>query len=126
MKVRMRRYSVFPYFGLVVALLMIWVYLLNASCATPPGISHYDQTLVKWNDAMDSYRYQFERQTPEVQAKWTEEINPILLQASTALNTWGEAQNDYGKEQAFIALERQAFDLLAKYAIPTTTKEGDS
>jgi hypothetical protein len=122
----MKRYSTFPYVGLMCALLILWFYLVAGGCATPPGISHYDQTLAKWNDAMDSYRYQFERQTPEVQAKWTEEINPILLQASTALNTWGEAQNDYGKEQAFITLQRQAFDLLAKYAIPTTTEEGGS
>lgn len=120
----LRRFSVFPYVGLALALLMLWAYLATSGCATPPGVTKYDQALVKWNDAMDAYRYQFEKQSPEVQAKWTEEINPILLQASVALNTWGEAQNDYGKEQAFVTLQRQAFDLLAKYAIPTTTEEG--
>ena len=126
MKVRLKKFSVFPYVGIFICLLLLWGYLLVHGCATPPGISKYDQALVKWNDAMDAYRYQFDRQTPEVQAKWTEEINPVLLEASNALNLWGAAQNDYAKEQSFVALERQAFELLRKYAIPTTTEEGGS
>ncbi len=104
--------------GLVLVLL---VFVLTA-CATgpPPTPRHaYAKYLSNWNDFTESYKIHYEAQTLEVQADWTEHINPVLLKVSTALNAWGENPSSYDKEQSFLVLKREVERLLIKYSAPT-------
>ncbi len=102
-------------------LLLVVLAMFFVACATgpPPTPRHaYAKYLSNWNDFTESYRIHYETQTPEVQAQWTENINPILLKVSTALNVWGENPTSYDKEQAFLVLKREAERLLITYSAP--------
>jgi hypothetical protein len=101
---------------LLAAAVLVCVMALAIGCATTMK-GKYAQSLAGWNDMMDAYRYQHGLQTPEVQAKWDQEIAPHLLEASMALDKWGLAQTDQLKADAYIALQRQAFALLLRYGI---------
>jgi len=82
----------------------------------------YARALSSWNDMMDSYRIHYEAQDPQTQRVWNQNINPLLLESSMALDAWGMSQDDKTKADAFIAMERQAVRLLLDYGVPTTTK----
>lgn len=101
---------------LLLPVLVLMCLALVIGCGSTAKV-RYANSLAGWNDAMDSYRFQHSLQTPEVQVEWDQKIAPHLLEASMALDKWGLAQTDSLKEQAFIALERQALTLLIKYGV---------
>lgn len=111
----------------LVVLVLLFVMPSLSGCSTtqmPTPRHSYASYLAKWNDMMDSYRFHYEMQTPETQAKWDEKIQPTIEASSKALDAWGGSPNSYDKEQAFLALEREALRLFALYAIPERREVG--
>ncbi|MHC4310863.1 MAG: hypothetical protein ACYSW3_00145 [Planctomycetota bacterium] len=94
------------------------LYAMTSGCAhlkTAEG--RYADGLSTFNDYMDTYRYHYAMQTPEVQAEWDREITPIADKASKALGLWKGTLDDATKEDAYIALERQFWNLLIQYGM---------
>lgn len=107
----------FCYLFLIILVLM-GIALLSGGCAhmkTAEG--RYAEALSTFNDYMDTYRYHYAMQTPEVKAEWDREITPIADKASKALGLWKGTLDDTTKEDAYIALQRQFWDLLIDYGM---------
>jgi hypothetical protein len=97
---------------------LLTIAALSLQCAhmkTAEG--RYAEGLSTWNDYMDTYRYHYAMQTPEVKAEWDREITPIAAKGSAALDLWKGTLNDATKEDAYIALQRQFWGLLIDYGM---------
>ena len=99
---------------LSVVALVIMV-MVSFGCATTSMKHFHAQQLATFNDFMDSYRFHYERASPERQAEWDEKITPILKELSGALDEWESALNDETKEEAVLSLIRRVNRLLLEY-----------
>jgi len=84
--------------------------------ATLTPEQRYAEAVVTFNSIYETYLDEYDKATPEVQAKWKEEIDPRMADASLALRTWGTALRDglslEVKEQSFIHLKNIAWKML--------------
>ena len=85
------------------AISMVLAVMFLSSCAgmssapvTPQ--SKYYAALKFFNDTVEQYQAYYMAASPETKAKWKAEINPIIKQASAALDLWADAIGTYGAE----------------------------
>ncbi|MHA2068296.1 MAG: hypothetical protein ACXABY_28370 [Candidatus Thorarchaeota archaeon] len=101
------------------AVLLVIVFLLTGCAMFQAKTSQgrYDEALASWNSIVKEYRLQYAMQTPETKAKWDNLFVVPLYEAGIALGAWGNALDDFTKEQAFSLLKNQAIKLLFQYQI---------
>ncbi len=108
--------------GLALAVLVLFVALgCTKQVVIPDEVKHeytHGQALKFFNDATDSYLYNLERADRATQLLLIEKVNPVIREASAALDKWGLALNDATSKQAYIDLERQLVRLFIAHAIP--------
>jgi hypothetical protein len=102
----------------------IFILLLVMSCASAYQTFYVVDT--EFTAAVTSYNIKYEAASPTLQAKWNKEIDPLILQANTALDVWQAslaAGDSKDKAEIFLALKSQIFTLFQKYDIIKVTEE---
>lgn len=87
----------------------------------PDEVKHeytYGQALKFFTDAVESYTFYLEGAAPDVQAMLVEKVNPVVREASDALDKWGLALQSATSRQAYLDLERQMMRLFFTYSVP--------
>ena len=87
------------------------------SCATPrTPLGQYSAALEVFDDAVEGYVVYYNLADPETQANWKQDIDPKILTAGKALETWGLAVKQHepaaDKYEQYIALKRNLFALM--------------
>jgi len=76
------------YLVLVVISLVI---IAIAGCATLQGKKAYLAALKKYTQTAEKYEAYYQAASDSQKAKWKETIDPVMLEASAALDVWGLA-----------------------------------
>jgi hypothetical protein len=98
--------------GIVLAVVFL------CSCATVPKtpLGQYSAALEVFNDAVDGYATHYSMASPGTQAKWKEDIDPIILKTANALGVWGLAvkrhESAADKYAQYMTLKRELFLLM--------------
>ena len=102
-----------PLFAL---LLLVW-------CAQTMNLTpsaKYYSALKIWNDNLDTYLATYRAAPPETQQKWKATIDPLILAANKALDTWRLSigtTDGATKEQGWLDAQKQAMALLIQFGV---------
>jgi len=81
----------------------------------------YFTALKQFNDTVEDYMIYYKAADVDVQEDWRRTIHPAIRQVSAVLDAWGvlvdEGQPSAQKEQQFIKMRRQLFNLLVERGI---------
>ena len=107
----------------VSAALVITVFLLiGCMGAQAPDTPEKAYTVVRieFNKTLTSYLIEKSKQSDEVHADWTKNVDPVIRDAETALDVWGMALDVKNmdlameSEQDFLNAKNKLLDLLAE------------
>lgn len=75
--------------------LTVFLFLIVGCAAWKVSPEHtYLKALRHFNNTVEIYEENYQLQTPEIQAKWKEQIDPLVKITNTSLNAWGIAINN--------------------------------
>ena len=82
--------------------------------------AQYYSALKTWNDNLDTYLAAYDMASPETQKKWKATIDPLILAANKALDTWriSIGTSDAAvKHEIWLNAQKQAMLLLTQSGI---------
>jgi len=82
----MRQYKKY---SILIAIILLIVF--TAGCATLQGKKAYLAALKKYTQTAEKYEAYYQAASETQKAKWKETIDPVMLEASAALDVWGLA-----------------------------------
>ena len=96
---------------------VILLLLLFAGCVTVPTTptGKYYDALATFNDVVESYLWHFEAVDAEKQTLLKKYVNPVIREASTALDYWGQARGDATRMQVYDTIFRRLQQMMIKY-----------
>lgn len=96
------------------------------SCAGMTALQKHTVAMGTHNRIVGDYLLLYDRQTPEIQAKWKADIDPIVRQFDDAMTVWDNSftnQDDpEAKRQLYLAIKSQLFSLFFKYGVEIEEK----
>ena len=95
------------------------VVMFIVGCATVPltPTGKYYDALATFNDVVESYVWHYNVVDAEKQEILKQYIHPVLFEANTALDLWGESPGSTARMQAYNAVFKRLQLLLIKYGV---------
>jgi len=102
---------------------LLCLLLVVAACTGTMNLTpsaQYYAALSTWNDNLDTYTAAYNAASPATKAKWHKDIDPFILVANRALDTWrmsigtADAATKY---QGWQTAQREALALLVQVGI---------
>lgn len=109
--------------GVLIAVALACLIMGMVGCAQTwnltPSAKYYS-ALKTFDQNIETYLVQYRAASPETQAKWKKNIDPLILAANQALQTWRLSMGTTSaasKEQAWLTAQRQVMGMLISSGI---------
>ena len=98
---------------------VVLLLLLLTGCATVPltPTARYYETLVTFNDFVESYDWHYAIVDAEKQAVLKKYVDPVIEKANTALDWWGKNTNSMQRMEAYNTVFRELQLLMLRYGV---------
>jgi hypothetical protein len=100
-----------------IAIVILLLFLVGCASAplTPTG-AYYDK-LATFNDLVESYDWHYNTLDAEKQTVLKKYVDPVIEEASTALDYWGQSVDDSTRMQTYMAIFSRLQRLLVEYGV---------